>query len=109
MRLRRFRDAERDCDEAHALENAERDPLLQPERWSAKMLFRRGQARVGCREFEGAVADLERALMLAPADSAVKRELARARQALAAHKARRQQAYAAALAGAADEEAEASG
>ncbi|KAJ3101105.1 hypothetical protein HK100_004599 [Physocladia obscura] len=49
---------------------------------AAKALFRRGQARIGVKEYEGAVEDLAAAVALAPEDKVIARELGVARRAV---------------------------
>lgn len=48
----------------------------------AKVYFRRGQARVALKDPEGAVKDFEEAAKLAPADAAIKAELAKTKKTL---------------------------
>jgi peptidyl-prolyl isomerase D len=59
-----------------------------------KALFRRGQARVGSKEFEEAVTDLVQAVKLAPEDKLIARELALAQRAIAERAEKEKKAFA---------------
>lgn len=63
------------------------------EKDQAKALFRRGQAKVGKKNDEDAVGDLEEALKLAPGDSAITRELEAAKKRVKDRKDREKKAY----------------
>ncbi len=59
---------------------AQCDEILKTSPDNAKALFRRGQARCGLAEYDGALEDLARAREVEPADRSVLTELARVRK-----------------------------
>lgn len=83
VRLQLWRNAVNNC--TSALE-------LSP--GNAKAYFRRGQANMGCKELGDAVADLEKAAALSGGDAAVAAELAAAKRALEAQRAKEKKMFA---------------
>jgi len=64
-----------------------------PDKDRAKALFRRGLAHNQAKDEDGALADLQAALKLAPEDAAVKAELAAVKKTAAARLAKEKAAY----------------
>lgn len=64
-----------------------------PDKDRAKALFRRGLAHTQAKDEDGALADLQAALKLAPEDAAIKAELAAVKKAAAARLAKEKAAY----------------
>lgn len=94
-----------DSRRAHALENDGANGAAHA-RWNVKMLLRRGQGKMGCKDFDGALQDLHRALTLVGSKeqasslaSQVRNDVEKAKKAAADRKARERGAYAKALFG----------
>ncbi|XP_011180551.2 peptidyl-prolyl cis-trans isomerase D [Zeugodacus cucurbitae] len=72
LKLKKFLDAKHSCSEAIGLNED-----------FAKAYYRRGQANIGLKEYESAIADLNHANEITPGDKCILSELARARKLLA--------------------------